>query len=241
MKKSLLVLAALVASLALSGCMDVALVWGGGEEENIVATEKTPAEEYIERINKCISDGYRESAIRVAEEGIEKTGDEEIKKLYFSLTGKEYGEEDLTSADEKETMKEEIKSESENNSSSSNKSSSDAAKDKFLKKAAEIESYSDSLDYGMMNQHEINRASADVYERWDKLLNEVYQYHKDTLPADEFEKLQEEEIEWVKEKELAIAEDAAEWGGGSGESMVRSGTGSKFTKERCYELIEMIK
>ena len=49
------------------------------------------------------------------------------------------------------------------------------------------------------------------------------------------------EIKWIEEKEKGIAEAAAEWEGGSGEPMARNSAGIKYTSERCYYLISIIK
>ena len=122
-----------------------------------------------------------------------------------------------------------------------------ASNDKATKKsaysarAAQIEEYTKTHLDTATTQVEINRESANVFEQWDVLLNDVYQYLKTIMPNDEFKQLEKDEINWIKEKEKAMKEASAEWGGGSGEPMARYGTASRYTKERCYYLISLIK
>ena len=194
MKKGILILAVLIASLTLTGCVEDLLPLKKSTKKSVET--RTQSEQYVERVNECIADGDRESAISIAETGIERTGDEELKKLYFSLTGKNYGEEEKDNTDLSEEKKEEIKEKvKEEKNKDSEKTVQSTAKDDYYSRAKNIEDYVDSLDYGMMNQHEINQASVDEYEKWDGLLNDVYQYLKSTLPASEFEALKEEQRE----------------------------------------------
>lgn len=116
-----------------------------------------------------------------------------------------------------------------------------AKKSAYSARAAQIEEYTKTHLDTATTQNEINRESANVFEQWDVLLNDVYQYLKTIMPNDEFKQLEKDEINWIKEKEKAMKEASAEWGGGSGEPMARYGTASRYTKERCYYLISLIK
>ena len=112
--------------------------------------------------------------------------------------------------------------------------------EEFLKTAEEIEEYDENYLQTANTQVDINRESGIVFEKWDDLLNEVYQYLKESMPQDEFEQLRQDEIDWIKEKEAAIEAAGKEWEGGTGEPMARNMTGIDYTRERCYELIDMI-
>lgn len=116
-----------------------------------------------------------------------------------------------------------------------------AKKSAYSARAAQIEEYTKTHLDTATTQNEINRESANVFEQWDVLLNDVYQYLKTIMPNDEFKQLEKDEINWIKEKEKAMKEASAEWDGGSGEPMARYGTASRYTKERCYYLISLIK
>lgn len=113
-------------------------------------------------------------------------------------------------------------------------------KNSFLSKAGQIEMYAKRNLETAMAQQDINRESGVVYQKWDKLLNEVYQYLKATMSKSEFEQLKSDEMAWVYEKEAAIEEEASYWEGGSGEAMARNMTGIDYTSKRCYYLISLI-
>ena len=87
-----------------------------------------------------------------------------------------------------------------------------ASNDKATKKsaysarAAQIEEYTKTHLDTATTQVEINRESANVFEQWDVLLNDVYQYLKTIMPNDEFKQLEKDEINWIKEKEKAMKE-----------------------------------
>ena len=115
-----------------------------------------------------------------------------------------------------------------------------ARKESFLDKADEIKVYAEKYLDVNKSQSEINIESSNVYEMWDALLNEVYQYLKTILPSAEFERLKDDELEWIAEKEKAIEEAGAAWEGGSGEPMARNLTAIRYTQERCYYLISLI-
>lgn len=110
----------------------------------------------------------------------------------------------------------------------------------FLERARQIEEYEDDYMETATTQADINYETGIVYAKWDALLNDVYQYLKETLPSSEFEVLRKEEIAWIKEKEAACEETAAEWEGGSGAPMAWNMTAIEYTKPRTYELIYMI-
>ena len=110
----------------------------------------------------------------------------------------------------------------------------------FLNRAEEIEQFAYESSQSAMTQVEINRASGQIFSKWDILLNDVYQYLKKVLPSGQFKTLKEEELAWIKEKEAAVAAEGEAWGNGSGRPMAENGVATEYTKTRCYELIAMI-
>ena len=112
--------------------------------------------------------------------------------------------------------------------------------EEFLTKAAEIEEYSEIKNKNTITQADINIESRNIFLKWDELLNEIYTYLSDNMDKDDFAALEEDELLWIAEKEAAVEEAAKYWEGGSGESMIRSGTASDYTKERCYYLISIV-
>ena len=114
-------------------------------------------------------------------------------------------------------------------------------KETFEQRAAAIESYESTASANAYTQQEINIATYNIFEKWDALLNDVYQHLKSTLPASEFKALKNDELAWIKEKDAAIEREAAEWEGGSAEAMIRNSVATNYTKERCYYLISLVK
>ncbi|MBE7063124.1 MAG: DUF1311 domain-containing protein [Clostridia bacterium] len=113
-------------------------------------------------------------------------------------------------------------------------------KDSFLERAAAIEAYEAEHLQTAMTQMEINQEAYAAYEKWDVLLNDVWGYLKDTLPTAEYNALLAEQLDWIDAKEAAMEAASVEWQGGTGEPMARYGEGATYTRERCYELIDLI-
>lgn len=113
--------------------------------------------------------------------------------------------------------------------------------EEFTAKAAEIERYSAEYYETAQTQADLNLESYNVYVKWDALLNEVYQYLKESMDAEEFAALEADELKWIAEKEAAIEAAAEEWKGGSGEPMARNSAAAKHTEERCYHLISLVR
>lgn len=111
----------------------------------------------------------------------------------------------------------------------------------YKDRAAEIDRYASIYLEGAQSQAELNQESGVVYQKWDDLLNEVYQYLKQILPSSQFEALKKDEVAWIKKKEKAMNEESEAWGTGSGRPLAVNSVGIQYTKERCYELIDMIR
>ena len=110
----------------------------------------------------------------------------------------------------------------------------------YYARADAIERYAEDYLDTAMAQQDINRESAIVYQKWDALLNEVYQYLKNTMAPGAFDNLKAEETDWYQRKDRAIDDEGALWEGGSGEPMARNMVGIDWTRERCYYLISLI-
>lgn len=119
--------------------------------------------------------------------------------------------------------------------------SSDKKYSEFVKKAEEIEKYSKENYESAVTQQTLNIESYNVYLKWDSLMNEVYEYLGENFSRDEFSTLESQQEDWLLKKEKAVEEAAADWKGGSGEPLARNSTEIKYTKERCYYLISLVK
>lgn len=113
-------------------------------------------------------------------------------------------------------------------------------KNEFLEKAEEIKEYSETHLKAAETQYEMNTESGIVREKWDELLSEVHNSLEKHLSESDCKKLQENETEWILEKEKAINDAAEEWKGGSGEPMARNMAAIRCMEERFVYLISML-
>lgn len=108
----------------------------------------------------------------------------------------------------------------------------------YLQKLDDIEkglSDLDSLYAG--STLEMKQAASEEYSRWDKALNEIYAELKAKLPKDKMDKLQEEEIKWIDDKENNAKKSSKEFEGGTMEGLTYLSCLAQSTKDRCYELV----
>ncbi|MDO5344347.1 MAG: lysozyme inhibitor LprI family protein [Lachnospiraceae bacterium] len=104
--------------------------------------------------------------------------------------------------------------------------------------AAELEN---QINSGALSQSELNQLSAELYLLWDDELNSMWGRIREILPEDEMAQLTEEELEWINEKEEAIAQAGAEFEGGSMQPFGENSTAARLTRERVYELAEYLR
>ena len=102
-----------------------------------------------------------------------------------------------------------------------------------------------SLEEAIMNdpyltQADLNEKSQQMYEIWDLTLNEIWGILKRNLSSDDMKTLTEEQLDWIAMKEASIKEAGAEFEGGSMYGMVVNQRGAELTKERVYELMEIV-
>ncbi len=90
------------------------------------------------------------------------------------------------------------------------------------------------------SQADMNIAAASRYEVWDGVLNELWAILKKTLDPDTMGRLTREELDWIKEKEAAVAEAGKEVEGGSLYPLVTSAKAAELTRQRVYELLEYL-
>lgn len=97
----------------------------------------------------------------------------------------------------------------------------------------------DLLENEDLTQAEMNEASSELYATWDSALNILWNELKEELPDDEFSKLLDEQREWIKAKEDAVAKAGAEYEGGSMYSLVVNMEAADITEKRVNELYEI--
>ena len=89
-------------------------------------------------------------------------------------------------------------------------------------------------------QQEMNIASGNLYEEWDLLLNDVYNYLKTIKASSEFENIKNDEIAWISKKDAAVEASRNEFAGGSMAPLAANTTAIEYTKQRCSYLISLI-
>ncbi|MVX65683.1 DUF1311 domain-containing protein [Clostridium chromiireducens] len=103
----------------------------------------------------------------------------------------------------------------------------------------------DNIELGFKGFNDANATTNDMYQeackehkQWDDALNEIYGVLKSQLPASDMKKLQNEELQWIKDRDDKAKKDAEEMAGGTMEKVLFEGSLAKSTKERCYVLVE---
>lgn len=115
-------------------------------------------------------------------------------------------------------------------------SNAGSEKDKFQKRydALNSKSIKDAP------QQEMNIQSGELYDEWDSLLNDVYQYLKTIKTSSEFETIKSDEVAWIKKKDAAVEASRNEYAGGSMATLAANTTAIKYIKDRCNYLISLI-
>ncbi len=108
-------------------------------------------------------------------------------------------------------------------------------------------SYKESYDYytellqeAYTTMEMVDNASR-RYEIADECLNILWDIVRYEVEGEEYDKLLNEQREWIKEKEEQAQANADEWEGGSGASVAYYDTLADMTMERCEELFEYLK
>ncbi len=87
------------------------------------------------------------------------------------------------------------------------------------------------------NQSEMNKAQDEIYQIWDKAMNEVYSELESQLSKEEMDVLRVEQRKWIEERDIAAENASDEYMGGSLAPFVYSKSLAEWTKERSYTLV----
>ena len=98
----------------------------------------------------------------------------------------------------------------------------------------------DYLENEAMSQYDMNVKSQELYELWDDALNYLWGEIRNVLPAAEFEKLLDEQLTWIEDKEKAVEEAGKEVEGGSMYPLVVNSVAAEITEERVYDFVELL-
>lgn len=109
---------------------------------------------------------------------------------------------------------------------------------------ASIKEESDTIKTSLENastQIDMNMNASELYKLWDEALNYLWGELKVSLPEEEFAKLKDEQLIWIKNKEQTMEDAGKEVARGSMYPLVVNGTGAQLTEERVYELYDVLK
>jgi uncharacterized protein YecT (DUF1311 family) len=117
----------------------------------------------------------------------------------------------------------------------------DSQKEEYLLKLEEFENELADLEAQSKDgtQTEMNQAQAELFKKWDTMLNEIYGVLEEQLPTDEMEQLREKQREWIEKRDAAAEAVAKKYEGGTLEALEYGAVKTRLTKERCYQLVEM--
>lgn len=102
-----------------------------------------------------------------------------------------------------------------------------------------------ALEDKLMNDPSLTQADMNVlagqqYTLWDNLLNALWAELTHTLPQERMEQLLQEQRAWIRWKENSIAWVADFYSGGSLSILVASHRAAQLTRDRVYELAELL-
>lgn len=99
--------------------------------------------------------------------------------------------------------------------------------------------YLDELET-LVTQMDMTENAYNRFKLWDMVLNKEWDILMNILSTEEKEQLRAEEREWITYKDDAVKAAGAPAEGGSIQSMLEYDAGAEITKERVYELKEIL-
>lgn len=111
-------------------------------------------------------------------------------------------------------------------------------KQEYKEKLDKIRLGFDGFDYDSAPTNDMFQEVCKEYKEWDDELNNIYGILKVQLSPIDMKNLQNEEIQWIKDRDAKAKKDAEEMAGGSMEKVLYEGSLAKSTRERCYVLVD---
>jgi Uncharacterized protein conserved in bacteria len=125
-----------------------------------------------------------------------------------------------------------------NSNPESNTVSQKTQKQEYKEKLDKIQLGFDGFDYDAAPTNDMFQEVCKEHKEWDYELNNIYGILKVQLSPSDMKNLQNEEIQWIKDRDAKAKKDASEMAGGSMEKVLYEGSLAKSTRERCYELVD---
>lgn len=115
----------------------------------------------------------------------------------------------------------------------------------FIAEVADIEKQYEEMNHRLknedLNQSDMNFLSQEIYILWDNEINKIWKHLKETLDKETMDQLTSEQREWIKFKENEIKKAGSVYEGGSIQPMIEYLKGAELTRDRVYELLELLK
>jgi uncharacterized protein YecT (DUF1311 family) len=121
---------------------------------------------------------------------------------------------------------------------SNNKRNEESKKQEYKTKLDNIELGFEDFDNTEKTTKDMRDHANERYKQWDDALNEIYGVLKRQLSASDMKNLQNEEIQWIKNRDSKASEASSKAKGGTLEPVLYVGSLAQSTKERCYELVD---
>lgn len=190
------------------------------EEENKVKAEQKLREEVkndINTIKDYIASKNKNEALKLIEDTIKKDVNSDEKGILLDLQKE---------ANSLDTGKTDV-------------SNSKSTKDEYIKKLENVSASLSDLDslYESGVTADMVQAASTEFKRWDDLLNDIWAVLKAEMNEKDFEKLLDEQLSWIKNKEDLALAAAKEMEGGSMYNVIYTDSLAQTTKSRCYELV----
>ena len=157
---------------------------------------------------------------------------DDAKDVISSLEKKELTQQQFKEVEDIKTKIEEIDKKEVSQSSQDNQS----RKGEYLQKLGDIEYEVSLIDYGVSTM-EMQGASYEVLDKWDKALNDIYGVLKAQLSSSDMEDLKIKQREWIKLRDTSADKAGSEFEGGSMEELTYTDVLGSMTRERCYYLV----
>lgn len=105
---------------------------------------------------------------------------------------------------------------------------------------AQSDSILTSLTQEELNQSEMNAQAYELYVLWDDALNLLWDEMEKALPEESFEKLLDEQLAWIEDKEAAVEEIGKDFEGGSLYPLITNTEAASITEERVHQLYDIL-
>ena len=98
----------------------------------------------------------------------------------------------------------------------------------------------ENMDWGSMNQTDMNFTTGEMYNLWDAELNSLWSRLMEEVTPEKKEKLLNEQREWIKNKEAEVKAAGEEALGGSLQPQLENGKAWTLTRKRSYEIASIL-